>query len=655
MSFSLKNESVSRKYLAAYAVGLAAIVVLVMYSAVNGDFVFDDRINIELNKDIRIESTSWQSLMQGWDSGKTGNFGRPVSMLSFSLSYYFSGLSAPAFKMANLAIHLLNTLVVVVLSILLLQLQAKNNEWLTPKRITLLAFSVGLLWAIHPLHISTIFYVVQRMTLLSGMFTLLGLVCYIRWRQQLESPGKRQWLSPVLIASCLALGVLSKENAILMPVFFVLIEYYFFNDQPTSLREKRYRQFFWIVTGAAVLVILYYLQFVKSWFVDGYQMRQFTQYERLLTEPRVLWSYLNWIVIPNISQYSLHHDDFRFSTELFKPVSTVISIVGLALLVLAAIVCRKKFVWLGFGISFFIIGHSLESSFIPLEIMYEHRNYLPSVGIVLIVVMLVAELLKRNLITSQRVILIALPLLMFTASMTFLRAAEWSTAAGQMQADAARHPDSARSQWELGMLYLQACEVEILAGRAAEAASLYQQALKRANLAAKADADYVASYLGLLVFHSRYNEMFSPQIMAELLKRLKSNTYRVSTDSYLSQLVVCYRNSDCYAKADVVEAIFLNVLDNQSLSNWARSNVLSGYGIFEFERGRSAESKQLLLQAMAISPNAKGYIALADLALHSQEVDEAREYLAIIKGFANDKYLEDIERLSLQINNCCGE
>ena len=87
-------------------------------------------------------------------------------------------------------------------------------------------------------------------------------------------------------------------------------------------------------------------------------------------------------MLPNLAEMGLHHDDFVISKTLLSPWTTLPAIAGLLALAVGALVLRKKHPLITFGIVFFFVAHALESTIIPLEIAFEHRNYLPSYNFV---------------------------------------------------------------------------------------------------------------------------------------------------------------------------------------------------------------------------------------------------------------------------------
>ncbi len=278
-----------------------------------------------------------------------------------------------------MVIHAVNAIFVYLFASLLLE-QTRYRD-----RKRLLAAAVALIWLISAVNVSGVVYAVQRMNQLATLFSLLALVVYVRLRgtaSKRGSPGIRRL---ALVAGVIVLSIAayaSKENALLIPVFIVLIEWYLFPDLPAWLRTKAG---FAATIAASVMVLL-----LLAWLLPGsslldYSERTFSLQERVLTEARILWIYMTQLILPSSTATGLYQDGIPISTGLFSPLSTAAAVAGIAGLIVFAIRYRghKAVGIIAFGIAFFLAGHLLESTVFPLELYYEHRNYLPSVGLYL--------------------------------------------------------------------------------------------------------------------------------------------------------------------------------------------------------------------------------------------------------------------------------
>src|SRR5579875_1694518 len=177
--------------------------------------------------------------------------------------------------------------------------------------------------------------------------------------------------------------------------------------------------------------------------------RTFTLGQRLLTEPRVLVDYLHWTLLPDPGTLSLYHDEIVTSTGLFTPWTTLPSIALLAALIAIAVWLRNRLPLVALGIGWFFASQLLTATIVPLELVYEQRMYFGSIGVLLAVFSLLLGLRNRIRLPLARGTVIALLLLLY-ASVTYLRAQEWSNPLRLAIAEANRHPTSARANYEAG-------------------------------------------------------------------------------------------------------------------------------------------------------------------------------------------------------------
>lgn len=370
------------KPLCLYAVFIAGF--LLYLPAADGPYLVDDYPNLVNNNHLILERFDTESLMQAATSSRTSGIGRPLSMLSFALNYTLAGdKDAYPVKLVNILLHLLTGAGIYMLLKLLL------TNWLPrdSNDIFWTALFATTVWLIHPLQVSTVLYSVQRMTILGSLFTVFGLLAYMKFRQDTIRTNSGY---PALFLSLPAftiVGVLAKENAALLPLFALLIEATCFRFASHPDCSKMNILVLKTMLFVPLLLILGYLAYtylkVRGELLWPYQ---FTIDQRLLTQPRILMHYLGWITLVNPETMSQHHSDIGLSTGLLTPVTTLFSLAGLLMLVLAAglSLYRQQFVVFGFGVFWFLMGHLIESTTIPLVLIYEHRNYLPMTGIVLI-------------------------------------------------------------------------------------------------------------------------------------------------------------------------------------------------------------------------------------------------------------------------------
>jgi len=149
--------------------------------------------------------------------------------------------------------------------------------------------------------------------------------------------------------------------------------------------------------------------------------------QRLLTQPRILMHYLGWLVLINPEPMSLHHTDIGLSSGWLTPVTTLPSILMLFFLAITAwfSLQKQRYPIFGFGVMWFLIGHLLESTTIPLELMYEHRNYLPSLGILLIPAYFLVQTLDTVSRNRRSRVWFCAAIILLTASLAYERISVW--------------------------------------------------------------------------------------------------------------------------------------------------------------------------------------------------------------------------------------
>ncbi|MBL4608172.1 MAG: hypothetical protein JKY01_10145, partial [Pseudomonadales bacterium] len=370
----------------------SAVVVFLYWKGLNGPFLLDDYVNLQpmvLLSQGKITLESFVFPSADWVSS------RPLSLLSFVASQYLSGLpfsfedsNAFKFKVFNLSIHIAIFLVVFrfVYKLSLITVDKQNA--------LILSGLAAVLWVFSPMWVSTVLYVVQRMAQLSTLFCLLGCLLYLEARLR-----KYNLLAIVFTVTCIVLAVLSKQNGVLLVLLVGLIELYIYLYGSPQPWGKKNRFFSFLVMGFILFGLITALSLVlfKSERFLNYDSYSFNLTERVFTELRVLCDYILSLMLP-FRGGSLFFDDFQVSKSLFQPISTFISLIVLSIFFIVGICAlfRKKTALLGFGILFFFLAHGLESTVIPLELYFEHRNYLPAVGLYLALSSFICSSLLRN-------------------------------------------------------------------------------------------------------------------------------------------------------------------------------------------------------------------------------------------------------------------
>ena len=377
----------------------------------------------------------WPEVSRAVFSGTLlGGLGRSLSLLSFVATSHWQGTEPAAYRLVNLWLHL----AIGGLLFGYLRQVLRARDW--PQAETVACFGAAL-WLAHPLFVTTVLYPAQRQAQLPVFFMLLGLTLYafLRERGRTRPLSSYALLFPGFALTFLA-GVLSKENGALLGLLLLLTEALFFRFRADSRQERWLNRSFILVFGVCpYLLAAGYLAFYWPTLV-GYQSRDFTLEQRLLTEARVLWYYLRLILVPDIRELSLFHDDFPLSTHWDAGV--LLAVAGWLALGLGAVLARRRWPLFSFGVGWFLIGHALESTIMPLELVFEHRNYLSAMGPLVWIAGVLAPRRPAHRLLARVAMTLSVGLLL---SLLFLQAQVWGDDSRFVRAALAYHPQSPRT------------------------------------------------------------------------------------------------------------------------------------------------------------------------------------------------------------------
>jgi protein O-mannosyl-transferase len=431
------------------AASIVLLVAVLYWPGIHGPFVLDDGENITLNRAIAIHELSANEIIGALLANESGLLRRPLASLSFALNAYFAGGvgDTTPFKLTNIAIHGVNAVLVYVFALQLLAFPSIATR-LPKTRPPILAATAALLWAIHPIQLTAVLYVVQRMASLSAFFMLTGMIGFVCGRRRLAEGNLRGfWVAAGSIVCATALGLAAKENAILLPLLAAVVECAFFSREslPRSHRILLVL-FYMLVVVLPFLIGTLYVLWNPSFVTASYLIRDFTLWQRLLTESRVLWFYVLLILLPNPHWLGLFHDDIVISTGLFSPPTTVVAVLLWLALTGFVIVRIRKYPVLAFAVLWFLVCHALESSIFGLEIAYEHRNYLASFGVLFALVVGVSWALDEHRVRRQLRIGVGVFAAVALSLGTWSRVHSWADISTLSQAEVRHHPSSARAQ-----------------------------------------------------------------------------------------------------------------------------------------------------------------------------------------------------------------
>ncbi len=356
---------------------LLLTVALIYLPSINGAFYYDD--NLPLAKLANV-TDSYSALIYVF-SDPSGPLGRSVSMITFLFNANDWPDNSQAFFLFNIVLHALNGILVFGLTYTIANLyqgRQASNYWL--------ALGTSGFWLILPIHVSTSLVAIQRMAGLSAFFVFSGLLVYVHGlsKQNLatsnpDSIDNKQglyWQLTGLVLFTL-LAVFSKENGVLLPIFAFVLEITLLS----KVADIEYRRKLRVVAcGAGLVCILLYLTYYVIKTGNYLVSREFTLIERAQTQPQILLDYLRLAFIPQVSAFNPFHDNYQVVTSVWESGKSLSAIVVVFISLITAILYRRRFPLYAFAVLWFLGAHLLESSVIPLELFFEHRNYVAMLG-----------------------------------------------------------------------------------------------------------------------------------------------------------------------------------------------------------------------------------------------------------------------------------
>lgn len=421
----------------------AAITVLAYYPGMSAGFYFDDESNL-----LEAAALHWTQFSLSNVSGAVRDAhltSRPVANVSMAINHLASGLDPAPYHWTNLVIHIAAGL---ALFWVITLFQHHHGAGRGDQNIALLAV---LLFLVHPLNIQATTYVVQRMTSLATVFVLLSLGSYISGRFQSDVASRRRWF--VLAGTCFLLAAGSKETGFLLLPLLLLYEVCFNSTELFAGYRRmvvRFGNFTIALGGSLTLLAIGWLGWALagesiSW-AETMPYRDFTGIERVLTQGRVQFFYLSLLIWPAPSRLNLDHA-FTVSRSLLEPATTLLAFVVIAVIVIMAIRSIRTRPNLAFPALAYLLLHSIEAGPISLELVFEHRMYLPMTMIALLIGMNLRPTTRSQAVTSYAVLLVIAALL--TVS-TYQRNHVWGDEMSFHRDVAQKSPWKFRPQYNLG-------------------------------------------------------------------------------------------------------------------------------------------------------------------------------------------------------------
>jgi tetratricopeptide (TPR) repeat protein len=362
----------ARKY-SFVVICLLACIAVAYGNSLKGQWIFDDEPHILINRYVHITTLDWNTIVESAYGIDQKALIRPVAYISFALNYYFGQLNVTGYHIVNLIILYVSGIFLFLFVFRTLNLPRLKTRYGTT------AYEVALLnvffWTVNPMQVTAVTYIVQRMASMAGMFYIMGMYFYLVARTAPTARKKIALYTMTFSSFILAVG--SKENAVMLPVSL-----YFFDlvliqgaSKTNILKGIKY---FLVPAGIAITVtFLFFIDLASLLKVDDYTVRPFTMWQRLLTESRVILFYASLLLYPTYSRLMLNHD-FTVSTSLIDPWTTPAAILIIAGCLVLVVWQARKNPLISFSILFFFLNHLIEGTIIPLELVFEHTNYTPS-------------------------------------------------------------------------------------------------------------------------------------------------------------------------------------------------------------------------------------------------------------------------------------
>jgi len=340
---------------------LAAVVYLIFMPALPGIVHFDDRANLSGLSSI----SNIDSALEWMQSGIAGPLGRPFSLATFALQYY-NWPDSRAFLVWNIAIHCINAL----LGFWLFFLIGKRLGWKFSRSINV-AWLAALLWASMPFLNSSVLFLVQRMSLLSTTWILIGLISYLKIRGDAQAPWHRQWRALAAMGFAGTLSMLSKESGAMIVIYTLILEI-------SILRLatiKQTSQALWALIFACA-ILLAMLSRHAEWTYCTEITRGFDVWQRLGSQGIMLLIYIKGLFLPTLTElnpFRLHSDG------VFREIQWLGVTIWLGLMAAPVFLWRSGQRTAALVAAWFFFGHVMESGWVALEPYFAHRNYTPSI------------------------------------------------------------------------------------------------------------------------------------------------------------------------------------------------------------------------------------------------------------------------------------
>jgi protein O-mannosyl-transferase len=599
------------------------LTILAYIPGLYGGFILDDFPNIVDNPGVQPANADLPRLISAALSSPSSDLKRPLTSLSFAANYLISGLDPFWMKLTNLVIHLLNGLLAFLLANGILRYtyscQSQPSDY--SDKDTWAALIAGA-WLLLPINLTGVLYVVQRMESLANLFVLLGLWGYVDSRERMLSPTATRtyavgWRGfcrcAVSILIPTSAGLSAKETAALLPLYALVIEWSIFrfrknetegwtatkHDKPAI--DRRIASFF-------LIVILLPMTAGLAWLLPhalnptAWANRNFGLGTRLLSEARVVVDYVTWTIFPSSHALSFYHDDFPVSSSLFAPWTTSACILLIAGTIALLPWLRSRQPLTALGIALFLGAQTLTATIIPLELVYEHRNYFASFGLLLAIAPLLISNTDRYgaIHPSSSIFRYALygTLIIWWTSLTAFTAYAWGDPLRLAKDLASRAPNSPRAQYELGRTY-------IIYSKYQPDSPYINDAYSALEKAAALPESSILPQQALIFMNARMHLPLKQVWWDSMIEKLRAHKPGVQDESSLLALVQCARELECDLPKSSMTQAFQAALSYPNPS----ARLLAMYGDYAWNvLNDRTLGEEMTREAVAASPREPAYL-----------------------------------------------
>ncbi|MDM8565077.1 hypothetical protein QUF74_05435 [Candidatus Halobeggiatoa sp. HSG11] len=574
-----------------YLILLATIIVY--WQGLESLFLFDDDVNL---KNLANITDGTSNIIAFTLEGISSQLGRPLSLLTFALQADDWPINPFGFKYVNLIIHLINGCLIFWLILLITRCIS-----LPEKRSLLLALLTTTIWLLNPLQVSTVLYVIQRMTQLSVLFTLIGLLFYLYGRIK-----NSLLLITIGVVAGGILAVLSKENGILLVLYIIVLEVTILSTMP---KPNYWRIWSSIFLYFPLLLLAGYFLIDIDGLLRPYEIRDFTIGERLLTQAGILIEYFAKISLLHPHGFGLFHDDFPISRTLWD-ISVFIKVSFIIGIFITAILVRRILPIFAFGVLWFFAGHILESSFVGLMLYFEHRNYLPMLSIIFTAVYGVLWLFDymSNVLLRRLLIFCSILWLAMFPTITWNQTDLWGKPAIQTIFLAQEHPKSLAAQTHAIVFFLRSHE--------------HEEAEKYTQIILKTFPKYTAPYLYLISLSCMSEKTKQPD-MQKIIHHFQTSKYDQVTPELLAFILEERQMGHCNLDTETMDRMFKVLFNNENYII-SQANLYKIYAMFHFFELRFELAITNLKKALEIKDKVQWRFDLINLLFITGKFEEAK-------------------------------